>query len=400
MFTPSPLPDEATDRTLRGLLRAEGALPFDRAAQVLGDVTAELAALHASGRVHGAITPQSIHLDAAGAAHLGPPATDPDAVGLVPPAYLAPERIDRDRADARSDVYGLGLVGWEMLAGETPFAADSLREIVALQQGRDLPRLTTLRPGVPRPLLFAIEGALHKQPSDRWTDAGEMLQQLRQGMPPLRPSVVPLPLRPTAGPTRVRRDRDVPVAAVVGAPRRSAAVGETRWGRRLSLVVLMFAIVGAGLAALVATQGRAKRTASAPWIDSLTTTSSAGLVVTSDTTGDTAARLHANRARPALVAPVPAPAPAPVDSTPAPAVDPAVSRTDSTRPAVADSMPRHGEPPARTDSAPTPIRTDSAPALPLLPTAPATPAVPTRSPDSSTAPKPIKPIEPIVPSTP
>jgi serine/threonine-protein kinase len=349
---PSSLPPaEPADRTLRDLLRVEGALSFDQAARLLTALTDDLASLHAAGRVHGAITPQAVQIDDDGLARLGPPAADPDGVvGLLPPAYLAPERIDGEPADARSDVYALGLVGWEMLAGETPFAGDSLREIVAHQHGRDLPRLTTLRPGVPRPLLFAIEGALHKQPDDRWANAGEMLAQLRQG----RPTPAPASTASRAG--RVRALQPVVVSAGRASRDEGPADG-TRWGRRLSLVVLVLAIVGAGAAALVAMQGRADRTAAAPWLDSLTTSTSAGVLITKDT-ANTAVRLRTNRARVA----------------PPPSIDSADDSTDAAttvgRPVI-DSTARADSATSRPDSAVTRARirpdTDTVSIRPIVP---------------------------------
>lgn len=355
MFPPSQSPDDASERTLRDLLRSEGALSFERAARLLGDIVTELAALHARGAVHGAITPQSIRIDSNGSARLGPPSAHPDVVGLMPPAYLAPERIDGDAADARSDVYALGLVGWEMLAGETPFAADSLREVVALQHGRDLPRLTTLRPGVPRPLLFAIEGALHKQPNDRWANAGEMMQQLRQGMVTDLPSAVPLaPAVPTieTAPRRIVGTApkyvgpaDVPPTTRWRQP--THAENGTRWGRRVGVVTLLLAVVVAGLGALVAVEGKSKRTVAAPWIDSVTSSSSAGLLVTDDTSHDTAARLRSNEPAPKATTPARLPAAA-RDSVDSQAVvrdsaarDSSMKRADSARtlPKVPDTIP-------------------------------------------------------------
>src|SRR5688572_4636111 len=139
-------PIDRADRTLRDLLRSDGRLSFERASEILADAAEALAPLHAAGQAHGAITPQSIHIDAAGRAHLGHPAADTAAAGLLPPAYMAPERITGERADPQSDVYALGLLGWEMLTGQTPWAGSSLQEVVLNQQDQDLPRLTTLRP--------------------------------------------------------------------------------------------------------------------------------------------------------------------------------------------------------------------------------------------------------------
>src|SRR5206468_1959223 len=103
-----------SDRTLRDLLRSDGRLSFEHAARLLADLARSLEPLHATGQGHGAITPQSVYVDATGRAHLGPPAADTTAAALIPPAYLAPERIDGQPADPRSDVYTLGLLGYEM----------------------------------------------------------------------------------------------------------------------------------------------------------------------------------------------------------------------------------------------------------------------------------------------
>ncbi|MBV9919696.1 MAG: serine/threonine protein kinase [Pseudonocardia sp.] len=282
-----------TDRTLRDLLRTDGRLSFDRAAQILADVARALAPVHATGQAHGAITPQSVHLDAEGGARLGPPATDASTTGLLPPAYLAPERIAGDPADPRSDVYALGLLGWEMLTGQTPWVGDSLEDVVLHQRSRDLPRLTTVRPGVPRPLLLAIEGALHKQPSDRWASAGELLGELGGDEPAAAsPSPIAVDAVPVAAPAATDRP------TVLQPPPSTRVHPPGHLGRRVAVVALVVAVLVSGAAALMSLQGRSKAQASAPWMDSLVTSTSAGVVITNDTTHGSAAPVHGNRARP------------------------------------------------------------------------------------------------------
>jgi serine/threonine-protein kinase len=302
--------DGFADRTLRDLLRSDGRLSFERAAELLADAAEALAPMHAAGQAHGAITPQSLHIDAAGRARLGPPASDVTAAGLMPPAYLAPERIGGQAADPRSDVYALGLLGWEMLTGQTPWAGASLQELVLNQQEQDLPRLTTVRPGVPRPLLLAIEGALHKAPSDRWANAGELLATLRPtaaaasaasaasaaavgGPAASAPIEEPRPARPRAlGPITAHREPAIPAVPVTSRTTRKSTAG-----RKFAMVALLLAVLLAGGAAVASMQGRAKQTVTASWLDSLTTTTAGGVVVTDDTSQDTAARLRARAVR-------------------------------------------------------------------------------------------------------
>src|SRR3982750_1302261 len=95
---------DGPDRTLRDLLRTDGRLSFERTTELLTDLVNALRPLHAAGRAPGAITPQSVRIDAEGHARLGPPAGDRIAMGLLPPAYLAPEVIDGEPPNPRSDL--------------------------------------------------------------------------------------------------------------------------------------------------------------------------------------------------------------------------------------------------------------------------------------------------------
>ncbi|HEY0969493.1 MAG TPA: protein kinase [Gemmatimonadales bacterium] len=175
--------------TLRDALRSRGAFPFDRAAAVLRDVAAALAHAHEMRIVHRDVKPENIFL-------VGDPGRalladfgiarelDSDTVLTVEgsaigtPTYMSPEQVDGLPVDGRTDVYALGLVGWEMLAGERPWQGETLYAVLHKQKHEQLASLAELRPDIPAYLLAAIEGAIEKDPARRWQSASEMLRRL------------------------------------------------------------------------------------------------------------------------------------------------------------------------------------------------------------------------------
>jgi serine/threonine-protein kinase len=207
-------------RTLRAVLREAGPLRFDVVVGVLRDVAAGLAHAHAARIVHRDVKPENIFLedgtDRALLADFGiARSLDTETLltqagsSLGTPTYMAPEQVDGQVADERADVYALGLVGWEMVAGRRPWQGETLYAVLHKQKHERLPDLARLRPDIPAFLLYAIDGALRKAPGDRWRDAGEFLEQL---MP--RPSALP-PVRSSSteiDATTMRRI--VPVTAV------------------------------------------------------------------------------------------------------------------------------------------------------------------------------------------
>ncbi len=291
-----------------------------RVARLLGEVAAALAPRHARGEAHGALTPERVLLDADGRASVAPPPAD-DGGALAPwPAYLAPEQIDGRPPEPHSDVYALGLLGWEMLSGQSPWAGESLYSVVLKQRQQDLPRLSTLRPGLPRALVFAIEGALHKSPGDRWRDAGEMLAQLGSDGEPMAPiaggpsssvgtmatvaattggarahaATPPLdPLDPFDGPDREATPRarptlEEPAATTGAAPigMRAVPPAPTRRSSRmrpLGLAALAVAVLGAGAAGLAVVQGREEKGSTQAWLDSISAGGATGEVVAEST---------------------------------------------------------------------------------------------------------------------
>jgi serine/threonine protein kinase len=99
-------------------------------------------------------------------------------VGTV--TYASPEQLTGSPVDARADVYSLGIVAYEMLTGRVPFEGDDQLAIVTKHLTTPAPRVSALRPDVPRTLDDAIARALMKSPDDRWpsmADFGEALEQ-------------------------------------------------------------------------------------------------------------------------------------------------------------------------------------------------------------------------------
>jgi len=187
-------------QTLRALLHETGPLRFERTAAVLRDVAAALAHAHQSRIVHRDVKPENIFIErASGRALLAdfgiarPLDTDTQltAAGsaLGTPSYMAPEQVKGGRVDERADVYSLGLVGWEMLTGARPWQGETLYDVLHKQQHERLPSLAALRPDIPTYLLLAIEGALSKLASERWSGGAELQARLTPtpaALPPRR----------------------------------------------------------------------------------------------------------------------------------------------------------------------------------------------------------------------
>ena len=182
--------------TVRDRLRERGSLGSEEAEGILRDVANALGYAHRRGIVHRDVKPENIFLDERrGRALLSDfgiaRQIDGDAgitllgAALGTPQYMSPEQIDGQVVDGRSDIYSLGVLGWELLTGRRPWAGESLYGIIYKQKHEHLPRITSLRPRVPANLLFAIERALVKDKKLRWQNTEEFLDQLTYNPPPL-----------------------------------------------------------------------------------------------------------------------------------------------------------------------------------------------------------------------
>ena len=179
--------------SLRDRLRREGQLPIEDAVRLAREVADALDYAHVHGIVHRDIKPENILLSGGHArvADFGI-ARALDAAsgetltmtGMVvgTAAYMSPEQaIGGTSVDGRSDVYSLGCMLYEMLAGDTPWSGPTPLAVMAKRMTEDLRPLGTIREGIPEQLDQAVARAVAREPSERFQTAGEFAQALGGG---------------------------------------------------------------------------------------------------------------------------------------------------------------------------------------------------------------------------
>ncbi len=192
-------------------LAREKQLPIADVARILREVADALAYAHARGVVHRDIKPGNVLLSgrhavvtdfgvakAVEAAGGDKVTTIGMAVGT--PHYMSPEQaMAQGDIDARSDIYSLGILGYEMLAGRLPFKADTAQGILSAHVMEAPADIREARPGVPPPLAEAIMRCLAKNPADRWQTADELVAQLELVASTPSGGMTPTHTRPVKG---------------------------------------------------------------------------------------------------------------------------------------------------------------------------------------------------------
>ena len=212
--------------SLRDRLAKAGEFTIHDAVRILVEVTDALAYAHARGVVHRDIKPDNILMsgrhalvtdfgvskalsEASGSRHV-----TTTGVALGTPAYMAPEQATADpNVDHRADIYAVGALGYELIAGHAPFRGANAQEVLAAHVTKIPEPLTSQRAACPPPLSAVIMKCLEKRPADRWQSADALLSALE---PLATPSggITPTTTRPIPAVATSVRSRSGVIAAV------------------------------------------------------------------------------------------------------------------------------------------------------------------------------------------
>ena len=244
-------------RTVRDVLREYGRLSPEQALTILDPVLQALEAAHTAGFVHRDVKPENVLLTDDGrvkvadfglaraiTAGTATAATQGLLIGTV--AYLSPEQVQRGIADARSDVYGAGILLYEMITGAVPFAGETPLAVAYQHVNAVVPVPSSVRPGIPAEVDALVARATERDPDRRYPDAASFLADLRRirsSLPAPRPFgagqasastlVVPLAGMPT-GPI-IQNSLDAP-PTLTKAPRKK---------RKGLITFVVFALIAA-----------------------------------------------------------------------------------------------------------------------------------------------------------
>lgn len=168
--------------TLRDAMNDFGALDSSRALEIIEPLTAGLAAAHAAGILHRDLKPENVFLSDGGSVKLGDfglarPISQHTQTGSIvgTVAYLSPELVLRGQADARSDVYSLGVMIFEMLTGTQPYQGDQAVQIAYQHANSKIPAPSSVKAGVPELMDEIVLWTTARDPSNRPASAAALL---------------------------------------------------------------------------------------------------------------------------------------------------------------------------------------------------------------------------------
>jgi eukaryotic-like serine/threonine-protein kinase len=249
--------------SLRDRLTREKQLPLEDALRIARETAEALAYAHRHGIIHRDIKPENILLSEshalvadfgiARALGMGEEKLTETGMAVGTPAYMSPEQAAGERQlDGRTDIYSLGTVLYEMLAGEPPFTGPTAQAVAARRLTGEVPSVRQFRPTIPEQIDQAVRKALAVVPADRFASAGELGQALAQAGTTVASAASPTQVVGSTAPRRAHRHRSVALlgmgfilglGVLFGWLRRHA--GDAPGGAKL-LAVLPFENLGGG----------------------------------------------------------------------------------------------------------------------------------------------------------
>ncbi|HVS88765.1 MAG TPA: tetratricopeptide repeat protein [Candidatus Acidoferrum sp.] len=187
-------------RDLRVVLRERGKLPPDETVRIIAQVCRALESAHAAGVVHRDLKPQNIMLDAKdrvyvmdfGIAHsLETPGMTQTGALMGTPEYMSPEQAKGIKVDARSDLFALGIIFYEMLTGISPYKADTALATLLKRTQERPPPLVEVDPTIPKAISDVVMKCLEIDRDQRYSTAREILEDLGHEMPTSVRAVAP-----------------------------------------------------------------------------------------------------------------------------------------------------------------------------------------------------------------
>lgn len=176
-------------RSLRDLLAADVPLPTEQALSLIRQIAEGMAYCHDNQVIHRDLKPENILVTADGKPVImdfglaltkgSHRVTYSNLSGMAgSPDYMAPEQVEGQRGDPRTDIYALGIILFEMLSARLPFDGDSGLAVMSARVNHVAPRLDTLQPSVSPHIAAIVAQALQRDPADRYQTMGEFIHAL------------------------------------------------------------------------------------------------------------------------------------------------------------------------------------------------------------------------------
>ena len=176
-------------QSLRNLIETSAPIPPEQAVALIRKIADGMAYCHKNDVIHRDLKPENILITADGqpvimdfglaltkGAHRVTYSNLSATMGT--PDYMPPEQIEGQRGDQRTDVYALGTILYEMLAGKTPFTGDTSMAVMAQHLNGTAPRLDQVNPSIPVQLAAVVATCLARKPGDRYADMAAFMDAL------------------------------------------------------------------------------------------------------------------------------------------------------------------------------------------------------------------------------